>query len=493
MRKVSFIICMALLLVVLPIKIYAGESDSYVDWTLDRSVFAHQYRNNEDHITNLAMITTNGIISYCIEPGVLASKGAYYSSSTNIYDTKLKGVDTKRLSLIGYYGYGYPGHDIKEYYMAAQELIWRLMGVSNVWWTDSRSGGNVINIDYYKNEILRLVDMYEITPKIDLKSKYIVGDELSLEDTNNVINEYELIGNSDANITGNRLNLKIKEKDNSFILRRKQNGKTTKFYYKDGYQTIGSFEFPYSHEKKYTTSYTYGRIIVDKKDYDTKSKITTSKYATLEGAEYGLYDSKDKLIIIGKTDKNGKIIFDKLTKGNYSVREIFPSHGYTLNNSVSRIFVETNALEVIYTSYEKTIKNKIVIIKNLDDEENKTCIKEKDIKFNIYDEEGNLIKEETTNNDGEIIVELPYGKYVIKQMSAPEGVDMVRNKEIIVEKDGLTQNIVLINHMIKKSTEDEKNLQIKEELPNTGSNNLMYSILLLSFSAIGIIYEKKNI
>ena len=40
--------------------------------------------------------------------------------------------------------------------MAAQELIWRMVGVENAWWTDSKEGGNTFNIEYYKNEILKL-------------------------------------------------------------------------------------------------------------------------------------------------------------------------------------------------------------------------------------------------------------------------------------------------------------------------------------------------
>lgn len=491
MKKIIFIVSLVLLEVLLPIRVYAGDSDSYVDWNLDRSIFAHQYKNNNDRVTNLAMMTVNGVIAYCIEPGISASKGAYYSSTTNISDTKLTGVDTKRLSLIGYYGYGYKGHDAKEYYMAAQELIWRLRGIPDVWWSDSKSGGNIINIDYYKNEILKLVDRYEVAPKFNLKSKYIVGDELLLEDFNNVISGYELIGNNDVSIIGNNLKIGIKEKDNSFTLRRKQNGKITKFYYKSGFQTLGSFEFPFSYEKSYTTDYTYGRIIVDKKDYDTKNKDVLSKNATLEGAEYGLYDFKNNLIASKKTDREGKIIFDKLPKGNYSVKEINSSKGYTIDDSVLRTFLDSSTLEVTYTSYEKIIKNKIVIIKNLDDEENKNCIKEKDIKFGIYDEDGNLIKEEKTNEDGEIIIELPYGKYIIKQLSTPYGVDMVKDTEITVEEDGKTQNIVLINHKIKKPPEKNPPENEISELPNTGDNNLLYSILLLSFSIIGIIYEKK--
>ena len=90
MKKRVLFVLLTIVLILPFIKVKAGSMDSYVDWTLDRSVFAHQYRNGSDHITNLAMMTTNGVTAYCIEPGITADKASYYSSTTNIYDTKLK-------------------------------------------------------------------------------------------------------------------------------------------------------------------------------------------------------------------------------------------------------------------------------------------------------------------------------------------------------------------------------------------------------------------
>ena len=101
MKKRVLFVLLTIVLILPFIKVKAGSMDSYVDWTLDRSVFAHQYRNGSDHITNLAMMTTNGVTAYCIEPGITADKASYYSSTTNIYDTKLVNVNTKKLSLIG--------------------------------------------------------------------------------------------------------------------------------------------------------------------------------------------------------------------------------------------------------------------------------------------------------------------------------------------------------------------------------------------------------
>ena len=477
--KNKLIISLSILLVMLLlpfVKVNAASMDSYIDWNLDRSIFAHQYRSGSDHITNLAMITANGNTAYCIEPGIVADKGGTYNSTNDINDTNLKNKNIKKLSLIGYYGYGYTGHNVKEYYMAAQELIWREMGVENVWWTDKKEGGNTLNIESYKSEIMNLVNKYEISPEFDFKNKYIVGDELSLNDKNNVLNGYELLGNADIKIEGNNIKIKVKAGDNSFNLRRKQNGKATKFYYKSGYQTIGSFEFPYNYEKKYNINYTYAKVIVDKLDLDTNSKVPSSLGACLEGAIYGLYDESGKLLASKETDKQGKVIFDNLPKGNYFIKELKPSIGYTVDSEKHSFSLDTNNLNTTIKSYERIIKNKVVITKVLDNEKDKTCTPEQGILFYVYDERGNFVMEKTTDENGNITLELAYGKYILRQITSLDGVDKVKDKIIEVTKDGIVQNITLVNHNIK--------------LPKTGKKIYGY-LILFSLLIAGVFYEKK--
>lgn len=493
MKKRVLFVLLTIVLILPFIKVKAGSMDSYVDWTLDRSVFAHQYRNGSDHITNLAMMTTNGVTAYCIEPGITADKASYYSSTTNIYDTKLVNVNTKKLSLIGYYGYGYEGHNAKEYYMAAQELIWRESGVENVWWTDAKEGGNILNIDYYKNEILSLVNNYEVAPTFNFKKEYMVGDEITLSDANNVLNGYEVVGNNDVKIENNQIKIKVKDANNNFILRRKQNGKNTKFYYKDGYQTIGSFEFPYDFQKSYNINSFYGKIIIDKLDDETKSKETSSKEASLEGATYGLYDKDDNLIKTGKTDENGMIIFDNLSENNYRIKEISPSVGYTKSLTTFSTYLGTNNKEVIIKSYEKIIKNKIYVTKVLDDEENKVCTPEEGIIFHVYDDEDNFIMEVITDKDGNVSFELPYGKYILKQISTNPGIDKVKDRIIEVKEDGATQNIALVNHRLPEEQLITYNEDLPTILPNTGKKSFIVIPLLLILNILGYLYEKKYI
>lgn len=494
MKKRVLVVLLTFVLLMPFIKVKAGNMDSYVDWNLDRSVFAHKIQNGTEHINNLAMMTVDGKIAYCIEPGIDANKGSYYSSTTNINDTNLGWANTKRLSLIGYYGYGYPGHDVKEYYMAAQELIWREMGITDAWWTDAKIGGNIINIDYYKNEILRLVNNYEIAPEFDFKDEYMVGDEFSIIDKNNVLEGYELINNETVSISGNSLNIKVKDKDNNFILRRKQNGKTTMYYYKEGYQTIGTFEFPYNYEKSYNINHFYGKIIVDKLDLDTNSKKPSSPDASLEGAEYGLYDNEGNLLQTNKTDENGKVEFDNLTKNNYTIKEINPSIGYTIDKWTSKTFVGTGTREVTIKSYEQIIKNKIFITKVLDDKDNKTCFPEEGILFGVYDLDGNLVLQQKTDENGNITFELIYGKYILKQESTKEGIDKVEDRLIEVTTDGITQNIVLVNHKLPEPVLPNLDLPVDiESLPNTGNKSVFNMILLISLCFVGLINEKKTI
>lgn len=477
MKKKIFLI-VALIVALIPLNSFrAGELDSYIDWNLDRTIFAHQYRNDSDHITNLAMITANGKIAYCIEPGITASKGSYYSSTYDINDTKIAGSNIKKLSLIGYYGYGYGNHNAKEYYMAAQELIWREQGVQNVWWTDAKYGGNTINIDAYKNEILSLVNKYEVAPEFNFKKTYVIGDQVIIDDSNKILNEYEVANNQNVAKDGNKIKININSKNNVFTLKRNTNNKRTVFYYKEGFQTIGTFEYAYDYEKSYNVVGEYGRIELEKLDSETKNNNSISKYALLENAVYALYDSDNNIIEKKKTNKDGILEFTNLKKGTYKIKELVPSLGYKLNDEVIDVLIDSDDYNIKVKSYEEIIKNKITINKILDD--NNICTKEANILFRLYDADNNLISENYTNSDGIINLELIYGKYTLKQITSPDNVDKVSDVIINVDENSDDRVITLVNHKIEK-------------LPNTGKNILSNYVFAIPFLLYLFSYDKKK-
>ena len=481
MKRKIIMIIIALVLI-LPFNVKAGANDGYIDWYLERSIFAHQYRNGEDHITNLAWMTVGSMTAYCIEPGVLADKQSFYSSSKNIADTPLGNIDVAKLSLIGYYGYGYSDHSSTYYYMATQELIWRYMGVENVWWTDQKEGGNTFNIENEKNEIMRLVNRHYITPEFNFKNEYIIGDEIEANDMNNIIDEYE-VKNGNVSINGNSLKINIESDNNTFTLKRKSNGITPTFYYKDGYQTIGVFKGTYDYEKTYEVKGIYGKITIEKLDNDTKTNKSISKIASLENAKYGLYDENKDLITTLNTNKDGVLTFSNLTRGNYYIKELEPSTGYTVDEKFYSIKLDSDNIVNVIKSYENIIKNKIVITKVLDDTDENKCTPEEGILFSVYDLDGNFVTKDVTDEKGNVIFNLNYGDYIIKQESTFDGVDVSDDINISVRKNNVTQNLAVVNHPIKEETYEIISTKPKiNYLPKTGKKSILYTLIMLIVS-----------
>ena len=131
----------------------ADTNDSYVVHNWIPNFYSHKERSS--NWAQLSYIYANGEIAYCVDPGVELSNGTF-SSSTDFSIANI-GVETRRkLELYAAYGYNYSNHNTDKYYAATQELIWRELGVSNMWFTTEKQGGENIDVSAEKNEILRL-------------------------------------------------------------------------------------------------------------------------------------------------------------------------------------------------------------------------------------------------------------------------------------------------------------------------------------------------
>ena len=470
MKKIVLIIVIALYLI-LPIKIYAGEMDTIISWTLEDNVFVHRVKDGNETIEHLAYLRANDELVYCLEPGIKLEKNGVYNSTNDISIVNMDDETLKYITLVGYYGY--QDHNVKEYRMAAQELIWEKLG-TDVWWTTSNYS-NVLDIEYYKNRILDLVNSYEIKPSFNFKKNYIIGSEITLNDDNNVLSNY-YSDSENVKIYGNEITIKITKKENKFILKRKTSDNMITFYYKDKNQTTALFKSGYPLYNSYTVNGIYKDINLQKKDKDTMDNYSISSDATLEDAIYGLYDSNDNLIMEEKTNEKGILTFNNVSYGNYYIKEIKPSIGYTLDNKKYDLSVNEESLDII-VSYEKIIENKINIIKFLKDNDNFKL--EPNIEFEIYDSNNNLYNTYKTDENGVVNMVLPYGKYILKQKTILDGITVAEDTSIDVKDDGKTNNIVLINEKIK--------------LPQTGINKNYSFLFIIEFIMLIIYrYEKKN-
>lgn len=81
-------------------------------------------------------------------------------------------------------------------------------------------------------------------------------------------------------------------------------------------------------------------IVISKKGSDGKD---------LAGVEFGLFDSNNKLLMTGKTDKNGQLIFDNVpySSESYSVKETKGIAGYEMNTKAQNVSVNKDGEKIM--------------------------------------------------------------------------------------------------------------------------------------------------
>ena len=203
-----------------------------------------------------------------------------------------------------------------------------------------------------------------------------------------------------------------------------------------------------------------------KVDKDTKRPIAGVKFSVKykDGTNIGTYT----------TDENGVIYIENLHQGEIIVKELENNKFY--NISKNEYIVELNYNESKNIEIENEIKKGNIKIIKVDADNNE--IKIEGVKFNIFDENGNLITTVITNDKGEAdICNLPINhKYIIKEVESA--------KDYILSEDVIT--VELNENEVKNIIFENKR---KEKLPRTGSIDV--SNYLLIISAIGIIINKK--
>lgn len=166
-------------------------------------------------------------------------------------------------------------------------------------------------------------------------------------------------------------------------------------------------------------------VTVEKTDAEAKK---AQGDATLAGAKYGIYDG-DKLVDTYTTDKDGKFTTKEYVCGdNWTIREIEPSEGYLLNETVYNVgaeaknyTVEHNPISVGVT--EQIINGEIEIVKHTDQGQTKIETPEGGATFQLFlKSAGSFDKAKDSERDTLICDEkgyakskkLPYGTYTVQ-------------------------------------------------------------------------------
>lgn len=199
------------------------------------------------------------------------------------------------------------------------------------------------------------------------------------------------------------------------------------------------------------------RVTVTKQDYE---KGHAQGDAKLGGAVYGLFKGND-LVAQYTTDSNGSFTTDYFVCGtDWTVREISPSEGYLLNDTVYRVGADPRDYNIEYntapdmTVMEQVIKGKISIIKHTDDGETQIETPEKGAEFQIYlKSSGSFVNADKDERDTIVCDEdgfastklLPYGVYTVHQTKGWAGRELITDFDVFINKDGKTYKFLINN------------------------------------------------
>ena len=370
--------------------------------------------------------------AYCIELGKDISSFEY--TVTNSFDgININKDDLDYIKLVSYYGYNYPGHDTDRFYLATQGLIWKRLVRTSIKFTIGFDPDVFYNLTNEETIINVLVNRHKIKPSFDGTTIDVVkGEEIILEDSNNVLYLY-YSDDDNVVIDNNKLIIKKGFDKKSIVLKRHNYTNKDFFLYSSGNsQKMMSSGGITNSTSELNVNLISGSIEIKKYDKETLS-VSPQGDATLDGAIYELYDGNNNFIDNFVTGKKNKI--ENLGIGKYYIKEKKASTGYLIDNNVYEVEITKDNFDNSVTVYEDVIKRKVELFKVYASDDTGFLVGEPDIRFDIFDKNGNFVNYIVTDNDGYASIYLPYGIYNFKQINSTKDYYKIDDFEIVIDSN----------------------------------------------------------
>ena len=198
------------------------------------------------------------------------------------------------------------------------------------------------------------------------------------------------------------------------------------------------------------------RVSVNKQDIE---KTHPQGDAKLGGAIYGLYHG-NTLVAQYTTQNDGTFTTDYFVcDTNWTLKEIQPSEGYLLDETVYQVGADPQLYTVEYnwtsnTVKEQVKKGKVSIIKHTDDGSTKIETPEKGAEFQLYlKSSGSFVNADPDERDT-IICDvdgfassklLPYGVYTVHQTKGWDGREKITDFDVFIQSDNVTYKFLINN------------------------------------------------
>ena len=369
----------------------SAASYKYHGYVYEGDKINNIYYKNKDNTLNEARIykrSDSENITYSIEYDNNTSGASTddYDDTFNYKATGLTKTQTDKMNLIGYYGYNYKDdhydHSDIKWYAITQYLIWQVEGNNNLADLVDANGNKIYTQEI--KEIEDLIKHHYIKPNFGSTSyKIKIYDELTIEDQNNIMDEYELESSNDANysIQDSKITIKMNKVGSSTLIFHKHSKRYTNsaiFYVSDKYRNamqIGKFE---SISHSVSISSICGKVFITKSGeqlVDYQDNKFVYDYQSVAGSIYYLY-AKDDIynnkgeLLYKKDEKVSELItgesdsFDNLYLSNYYVKEVANAYPYLVNNEIYDVSLdEENKYQTL--SFKSDFQDATVSFKNI--------------------------------------------------------------------------------------------------------------------------------
>ena len=442
--KLFFLITILSIFFINILNVNAEEATFYEGEYLDNIYMSkYEYSSNTIYYQKARIFRktdTNEFI-YCVEPFNFYVDGSIYETTNHI--TYLSDKQIERIKQIAHFGYNYENHTDIKWYAITQMMIWKEAGsnLGDFYFTDTLNGNRIEPYNSEIEEIEKLITLYNVDP-ISSNTIYTLMEGKSMGiAVNSSINKYV---SPSENVVIKNSTIEIKNLQEGYyeftLTRNEQENNPIIFYISNSSQTLMSFGGINNKSTILKVKVEKGSIIVHKTDIDT---TTPQGEAELDGAVYGLY--KGKRLVKEITIEDGQGFIENPDYGTYTLQEITPGKGYTLNEEKYEVVINFNQINVEVEVKNKVIEKDIKIIKKYGEESNLEG--ESGIVFEIYNNKDELIDSIITNDNGETNITLPYGTYLIKQVNSSPGYQSIEDFKVIVDNTE-EETIELVDYKI---------------------------------------------
>ncbi len=397
----------------------------------------HQYRNAKA-IRNT--VTSN--IAYCIDSfSTLIDGSTYtgYKEYNNLFN--LNKEQWKKIKQLAYFGYGYNDHTDYKWISITQMLIWRTAEplYSFYWVNNVNERKKIFPYKQEMKELEELVKDANTLPDIKDNIELSKNSTMILADNNKVLSKYKIKkANIDSHIEGNNLVIKAENSGNyaiTLIREFNQAEKDTEYFYNEESQTLIERGKLDPIEMSLNITVKSGSIKINKVDSETQTN-TPQGEASLTGTLFSVYKD-DILVGTIEIDETGSGILEDLEYGKYKIVETKAGPGYKRDINEYYYVIDSEHLNIEITKENDVKSTKIKIIKyygSKQEYEKNEMKPEKGAIFEFINKDNEIIRKET-DEEGTIELTLPYGTYIVRQVSSKENYEKVDDFTIVVDEN----------------------------------------------------------